>query len=210
MAQSESSRALRAGRDLMLSAVVFGAGVNVLYLAPSLYMLQVYDRVLQTGALLSLALVSAILLFALATLALLDAARAGLMGRLSLRLDRLLAPRLLDAVMRRDSRNAEAQRRQALRAFDAVRQTIAGPAMLAVMDAPWTPIYVVVAFLIPPLIGLLALGGGAILVAIAIANDRAMRARTARSLAIAMATRMAPPPSASRPISGWIRNATTI
>jgi ATP-binding cassette subfamily C protein len=136
-------------------------------------MLQVYDRVLTTGGLATLGFISIILLIALGVLAFLDMLRTRLLSRLSLRLDRLLAPTLIEAASPRDS--ADAGRRQVMRDFDTLRQAASGPAAVAMMDAPWAPIFVGVCFMIHPYIGLVALLGGALLIAIAFQNERALR-----------------------------------
>ena len=179
------AEAFKASRALLVWAFIFGAGVNILYLAPSLFMMQVYDRVLQTGGLGTLWFVGAILIFALAMLAFLDVTRNRLMARMSLRLDRLLAPALLQAAQQREPQQ-EGARRQVMRVFDSFRQALTGPAAGAVMDAPWAPIYVAVCFLIHPVIGMVTLAGSGILVLLAMRNERALRS------AIAQASEMAP------------------
>ncbi|MEQ1931476.1 MAG: ATP-binding cassette domain-containing protein, partial [Parvularculaceae bacterium] len=172
---SELRQALRACRDLFVWAAFFSAAVNLLYLAPSLYMLQVYDRVLQTGGLVTLAYCTLILFFALATLAVLDALRVRLLSRISLRVERILGRRVHEAVSARPELANSPQGRQALRSFDALRQTITGPAMTAALDAPWAPVYVIVCFLLHPWIGAAVLVGGAVLVAVAVRNDQVLR-----------------------------------
>jgi len=165
--------ALRQSRSLIIAALVFAMALNVLYLAPSLYMLQVYDRVLATGGITTLIFLSAILIFALAVLTWLDAHRARLMMRVSIRLDRLLAPRLLDLASQRPP--ADTDRTNLMREFDTLRQAIAGPAATALMDAPWAPIFILVCALIHPLIGVAVLVGGLILVGVAYLTDRNQR-----------------------------------
>src|SRR3546814_12624487 len=59
-----------------------------------------------------------------------------------------------------------------MREFDLLRQSLAGPAATALFDVPWTPLYLLVAFLIHPLLGLLVLGAGSVLVTLAIVNER--------------------------------------
>lgn len=168
-------KALDACRDVVLWALAFSAAVNLLYLSPSVFMLQVYDRVLTTGGIPTLGFVSVMLLYALATLVFLDGVRNRLMTRLSLRLERMLAPILLEVAMRREARDGEAGRRQVMREFDLVRQTVTGPAATAVMDIPWTPIFMGVAFMIHPFIGLISLLGGGVLLALAWRNEQVMR-----------------------------------
>ncbi|RYG24358.1 MAG: type I secretion system permease/ATPase, partial [Burkholderiales bacterium] len=87
--------ALRACRTHFVWAAVFSALVNLLYLTPTLYMLQVYDRVVPTGGLTTLVLITAVAVFALLALSMLDWLRGRLMLRAGLRLDRLLADRIL-------------------------------------------------------------------------------------------------------------------
>lgn len=153
----------------------FSALLNLLYIAPTLYMLQVYDRVVPTGSKLTLALVTLVLVFALATLSLLDLLRSRLLVRASARLDRRLAGPLLDATLARGRGIRETLAKQELREFDQLRQTLTGPAILAVFDAPWTPIYILVCMLIHPAIGLLAFVGTAIVMIVARLNERTTR-----------------------------------
>jgi len=61
---------------------------------------------------------------------------------------------------------------QALREFDTIRQTVGGPAASAVFDAPWTPLYLIVAFAIHPALGWLIIGAGIVLVILALLNER--------------------------------------
>jgi PrtD family type I secretion system ABC transporter len=171
---------LQSCRGILSWMLVFGAGVNLLYLAPSLYMMQVYDRVLPSGGLLTLVFLSFALALALGALAFLDAIRSRLAGRMSLRLDRQLAPLLLDLSLRRDVR-----RSQALRELDALRGALTGPALNALMDAPWAPIYVIVCFILHPAIGWVTLGGGALLLLLAVVNERALRNSVRRAAELA-------------------------
>jgi ATP-binding cassette subfamily C protein len=166
-------KAWRMCRRHVLFVALFSAGLNLLYLAPSLYMLQVYDRVLASGSVLTLLYLSAVLLGALGVLAFLDAMRVRLLVAMSRRFDRVAAPSVLLAALQRDGR-AAAGKAQALREFDTLRTAVSGPPALAALDAPWTPIYIAVCFLIHPWIGCLALVGGALLLAVAYANQVAM------------------------------------
>jgi len=165
--------ALHACRTHIGFVLLFSATLNLLYLAPSIYMLQVYDRVLTSGALLTLVYLSAVLVASLATLAFLDATRVRLLASMAKRIDRLVAPHVLMAALSREGRHAAGQA-QPLREFDTLRAAITGPPAIAAMDAPWTPIYIAVCFLIHPWIGMLALFGGVALILIAYINQRAM------------------------------------
>ena len=70
-------------------------------------------------------------------------------------------------------RAGSAQGRQAMREFDTLRQTLAGPALVALCDLPWSPLFVLICFLIHPALGLLVTVGGAVLVVVTLLNQRA-------------------------------------
>ncbi len=165
--------ALAACRRHVMFVILFSAGLNLLYLAPSIYMLQVYDRVLTSGGMLTLLYLSVVLVASLAVLAFLDSMRMRLLITVGKRLDRLLAPRVLMAALQREGRQAAGQA-HVLREFDTLRGAISGPPAVAAVDAPWAPLYIGVCFLIHPWIGALALFGGLLLIGLAIINHRAM------------------------------------
>ncbi|WP_420478006.1 type I secretion system permease/ATPase, partial [Brevundimonas sp. FT23028] len=173
------AEALKACKPHFIWAAVFSALVNLLYLTPTLYMMQVYDRVVPTGGIETLVLVTVVAVFALGALAGLDWLRGRLMLRAGLRLDRLLSGKVLQRVM---DLQARAPSTQALREFDNVRGAIGGQGMLALFDAPWTPIYLLCCFLLHPAIGVLTLVGGGILFTLAWLNERDTRPRLARSI----------------------------
>ncbi|HYG28150.1 MAG TPA: type I secretion system permease/ATPase [Caulobacteraceae bacterium] len=157
---------------------LFSALVNILYLSPTLYMLQIYDRVLPTGGELTLVFVTLVIFIALVTLALLDTLRARLLVRAGAALDKRFAGEVLSRQMTARLEGAGTPRAfQAMRDFDVVRQTLSGPSALSLFDAPWTPVYLLFAFLLHPLLGLLTLIGGAVLAGLAILNEKATKAR---------------------------------
>jgi ATP-binding cassette subfamily C protein len=163
---------LAACRRHLLFATLFSALLNLLFLAPTIYMMQVYDRVVPTEGRLTLLYLTLVVGFALLVLAALDAVRSRLMILASMRLDRVLSRPLLDRLMKN---RPSAAAPQGMRDFDTVRQVISGPIATALMDAPWAPLYVFAAFLIHPALGGLIITGGVILFALAVANERATR-----------------------------------
>lgn len=168
------AEAVKACRPHLVWAAIFSALVNLLYLTPTIYMLQVYDRVVPTGGLQTLLLISAIAVFALATLALLDWLRTRLLVRAGLRLDRLLVRRLLGRVV---DLHTQSPGSQVLREFDHVRTAVSGQGVLSLFDAPWTPIYIGCCFLLHPALGALTLFGAVILLILAVLNERDSRPR---------------------------------
>ena len=171
--------ALRDCRQHFAAAAVFSLLINILYLAPTLYMLQVYDRVVPTAGTTTLFFVTFALALALLTLSSLDMVRNRLLMRASERVDALIAPRILKQMMAVDSGAAG----QAMRDFDAVRAAMATPAIAAIFDVPWTPVFLLVAFMLHFWIGLLAIFASVGLVSLAWLNQRA----TQRKMEIATA-----------------------
>lgn len=165
--------ALQACKRHIGFVILFSACLNLLYLAPSIYMLQVYDRVMTSGGILTLVYLTLVLVVALMVLAFLDGTRMRLLLQMSKRFDRLVAPHVLMAALQRDGRRA-AGSTHVLREFDTLRTAVTGPPAVAAVDAPWAPIYIFVCFMIHPWIGALALLGGVALIALAFINHRSM------------------------------------
>ncbi len=168
------SVAVRAARLHLAAAALFSGLVNLLYLAPSIFMLQVYDRVVPTRGGATLIVMIAILIVTLAVFAILDLVRMRLLLRASIRLEKLAAPAILRRVLGAGSGSA-GDRTAALRNFETIRGTMTGPAIVALFDAPWTPVYVLVCFLLHPWIGALAIAAMVLLGLIALAGERATR-----------------------------------
>jgi ATP-binding cassette subfamily C protein len=173
--------AFRSCKSHFVWAASFSALLNLLYLAPTLYMLQVYDRVVPSRGGMTLLFLTFVLGFALATLSALDAVRSRLFVRASMRLDRQLAGAILDATLARPKEGGEVITRQAMREFDTLRQTLTGGALMSMFDAPWLPIYLIVCFVLNPLLGLVVLVGGGLLLIVAWRNERATKSRLIRA-----------------------------
>src|SRR5258708_4313177 len=153
---------------------MFSLAINLLYLAAPLYMLQVYDRVISSASEVTLVMLTLALLLAFIALAGLDAVRARVLTRASIRMDRLLAGRIMTAVIER-SPNFAGSRSQLLRDFDTFRQFVTGMGIHAIFDLPWAPIYIAVIFVLHPLLGSFALGSSILLVLMAFVNEWIVR-----------------------------------
>jgi PrtD family type I secretion system ABC transporter len=170
------AKALKDCRPHLVRVGLFSALVNLLYLAPTLYMMQVYDRVVPTGGVGTLLWLTLILAAAIGTLTTLDGVRSKLMVRAALRLNTSLASTILTRILStRDNKGASPEAPMALRDLDSLRQSMTGPGMMALFDAPWMPIYLLAAYALHPLLGLLICIGGAILVTLAIISERVAR-----------------------------------
>jgi len=164
------ARAARECRPHVVAAGVFSLFLNLLYLAPAIYMLQIYDRVVPTGGLATLLLITLALAIALLSLSGFDAVRLRLLVRASLRLDSFVTPKLLKQAVAPGGTGA-----QSIRDFETVRTTIASPAAAALLDVPWLPIFIIVAFMLHFWIGVLAIVASVAMLALAWANQRITR-----------------------------------
>ena len=165
--------ALHQCRRHFVFAAVFSLLINILYLAPTLYMLQVYDRVVPTAGKTTLLFVTLALALALVSLSGLDMVRNRLLIRASERVDALLAPKILEQMMAGETPGTS----QAMRDFDAIRTTIGTPIAAAMFDAPWTPVFLLVAFMLHFWIGIMAVISAILLVSLAWTNQRSTQAR---------------------------------
>jgi len=145
-------------------------------------MMQVYDRVVPTGGIITLVWITAVLGLAIATLTSLEGIRSRILMRVSLRLNRLLSGEILDRLMSRAKvKQGEPSSAQALREFDTIRQTVGGQAASAALDVPWTPLYLIVAFMIHPILAWLIIGAAVILITLAIVNEKHTTRKSAKA-----------------------------
>lgn len=168
--QDQIRQVFRAVRGYFVAAGLFSLAANVLYLAAPLYMLQVYDRVVTSGSVTTLVMLTVALFIALIALAGLDVVRARVLSRAGVRLDRLLSRRVIAATLEREP--GTAARSQPIRDLDIFRQFVSGNGIIALFDLPWTPIYIGVIFLLHPSLGYFSLGCALLLLVLALINER--------------------------------------
>lgn len=170
--RSELAGALAAIRREAWGVGVFSMVSNLLMLAPSLYMLQIYDRVLVSQSELTLVALSLITLFFFASIAFAEWARSRLLVRVGVRLADLLNPRVFAATFEARLRRSASGTAASFSDFNNIRQFLTTSGAFAFFDAPWTPIYLVVVFLLHPLLGVISLVGVILLGVLAWQNDR--------------------------------------
>jgi ATP-binding cassette subfamily C protein len=178
------AQALRTCKRHFVAVAGFSFLTNLLMLVPALYMLQVYDRVLPTQGKATLLIVTIGLAVSLVTLAALDALRSRLLVRASARLDEELAPVILRQIMAAPG----PANVQSLRDFDTLRQTVSSPTMSSLLDLPWTPIFVLVCWMLDVWFAVLALASIALLVAMTLWHQRRTRPLVDSSSAILAAS----------------------
>ena len=162
--------------------VAFSVATNLLLLVPPLYMLQLYDRVLSTRSVETLFYITLIALAAMALFAAAEAVRSRLAQAAAASFAARTGERLFAALSR--ARRDEAEDGAAvMRDFDTVRTFLASRTFLAVFDLPFAPVFLLALALLHPVIGLIALGGSALLALAAWAARRATLADETRAAA---------------------------
>jgi ATP-binding cassette subfamily C protein len=179
--RSEFSEPLRRSRALLWSTFLFSAFVNLLMLTGPIYMLQVYDRVLGSRSEETLVALSILVTFLFLMMGLLDHARGRVMARVAARLQSTLDGRVFRAHLRRAAALAGGGAKTPLRDLESVQKLMSSPVFLALFDVPWTPLFIAAIFIFHPWLGWLAVGGGAILVIIALVNQATTAGPMARA-----------------------------
>ena len=191
---AEELRAARAaGLGLVMAIGLFSAAVNLLMLTGPVFMLQVYDRVLASRSVETLAALFLLVAFLYLLMGVLDWSRNRVMTRVAARFQQRIEGRVFAAALREGAVRQEAEAATGgLRDLDAVGRFLASPVLMALFDLPWAPLFLAVIFVFHPLLGAVALGGGVILVAAMVATRRLTRAPLQNAaLSAAQAPRMA-------------------
>lgn len=171
-------RALRRGRSSIGYAALFSLVANILYLALPIYTNQIYGRVLMSGSLATLLVLTTGTIAVFAVSSVLDNLRARVLTNFGAVFDQQVSGHVFAALFDGVVRRQPAAGAQALRDLDSFRQTLTGPGVGVLFDLPWIPIYMLILFLIDPIIGLVTLAGAVVLVILAFAQDRASRPLT--------------------------------
>lgn len=161
--RTELSHALQRFRMTFYCLAAFSCVINVLALAPSIYMLQVYDRVLASGNETTLLMLTILVLALFLLSGLLEFIRSTVLIRIGNRFDMMLSTRVFSAAFERSLVGAGGSPSQAVADLTNLRQFLAGNSLVAFFDAPWTPIYIAVTYMVHPVLGYLVLGGSVIL-----------------------------------------------
>ena len=167
-------RALRSCLRSLIAVGLFSLGVNVLMLTVPLYMIQVFDRVLSSGSVDTLVMLSIVALGALLLFGTFDMLRNMVLARTGARLEAALGGPLLAASIINSTRGDRSEA-QGLRDLAQVRAFLSGPVVVTMFDVPLMPFYVLVVFLIHPSLGAIMLAGAVILFLLAIANQWASK-----------------------------------
>ena len=169
---SELKTALRKGRGLIGSVGFFSIFVNLLMLTGPLFMLQVYDRVLGSRSEATLVALTALVAVLYLIMGILDHARGRVLARAGAAFQTAMDRRVFEAVLKRSVVPADrAKPASGLRDLESVQRLMSSPALFAVFDMPWVPVFIGAIFIFHPMLGYLALAGGVTLISLTLFNQ---------------------------------------
>lgn len=162
-------------RPHLVWALGFSLVINLALLTPSLFMLQVYDRVLVTRSVETLVMLLLLAGVSLAVFGALDQIRTRLLTMLGMSLERRYGPGLLGQLIVANARQSSVELADGLKDLASVRTFLSGPGVVALFDAPWALIYLAIIALFDPRLGALAALAALVLLALTWANNRLVR-----------------------------------
>lgn len=168
----ELAAVLSASRSAFAGVGLMSGVLNVLMLTGSFYMLEIYDRVLPSRSVPTLVALSAIVLVLYAFQGLIDLIRSRILARVGASFDEALSHRIYDNIVRLPLKSrTTGDGLQPLRDLDQVRNFLSSPGPTALFDVPWIPLYLFICFAFHFWIGLTALGGALLLVALTVMTE---------------------------------------
>lgn len=168
----ELRKARNKSMSLFLTVTFFSVFVNLLMLTGPIFMLQVYDRVLGSRSEATLVALFVLVAFLYLVFGILDWARGRVLARAGARFQTDLDERVFKAMLRAPGGSKNAAVQTGLRDLEAVQKLMSSPALFAVMDMPWTPIFALGIFMFHPWLGYLALTGGVLLICVTFINQK--------------------------------------
>jgi len=158
----------KAVRQYFILAGVYSAAINILMLVPIMYMMLVYDRVVASGSISTLAMLTLIMVFLMAAMGGFEWVRSMILVSAGNKIEQNLRDRVFDASFKQALyTGGSANSSQASNDLSQLRQFLTGNGLFAFFDAPWFPIYVIVMFMFHPLFGITAIVAGIVMVALA-------------------------------------------
>lgn len=175
--------------------------LNLALLAPALYMLQVFDRVFASGSIETLVMLSIPVLVLLVLGYCVDAARARTLAAAGRRVESCLAPEALASQLELRASGGRADD-DPLRDVGQLRKLLASPGVVALFDAPWVPVYLLIITLMHPLLGAVATLGGLLLFGLGVLTEHSTRRHAEQAVTATRATQ--------RQAQALLRNAESV
>ncbi len=185
---NELLAAVQTHKSAFWGVAAFSGVINLLYLTPAIYMLQVYDRVLASRSETTLVVLTVLVLGLYALMGVLENFRSAVLIRVGNAVDEVLSKRVFTAAFERNLRAGGGNASQAMTDLTQLRQFFTGNGLFAFLDAPWLPIYLIVIFFFHPMLGWFSLIGAVLLVVLAIISDRVSKKPLSEANLVAVAS----------------------
>jgi ATP-binding cassette subfamily C protein len=169
---SELAHALASCKSAFVSLGIFSGVSNVLMLTGAFFMLQIYDRVLPSRSVPTLLGLAILVVVLFGAMAIIDLIRSRLLVRIGASLDQAMSCRVYDMIVRLPLRaQTSSDGLQPLRDLDGVRTFLSGPGPTALFDLPWLPLYLAIVFAFHTVLGVTALIGALLLIALTLLTE---------------------------------------
>jgi ATP-binding cassette subfamily C exporter for protease/lipase len=162
-------------KPVIFKAIGFSTLISLLALAPTVYMLEVYDRVVNSRSGMTLAMLTVMIVLAYAVMELLEKVRGALMRAAGVQVDEALSKRVYDAMFQGFLKRQVGGSMQVLNDLKSVREFLANPALMAILEAPVALVALALIFAISPVLGYASLLGAVAQIGVAWMNERATR-----------------------------------
>jgi PrtD family type I secretion system ABC transporter len=166
---------LQLHRNSFIAVVIFSFIINILMLTVPLYLLQIFNRVVPNKSSDTLFFLTGLVIVAVITLSILEATRRFIFVRIGSWLDGRLGGLVLSGSISRSVSKCRGTSAQGLRDLATVRRLFANSGLFPILDAPWTPIFMLVLFMLHPVIGIISLTGAIVLLVLALLNEFSTR-----------------------------------
>lgn len=182
--KNELKQAFAACRSGFGAVGLFSFIINALVLAGPMYMMLVYDRALGSGSVPTLVGLSVLLAGLFLVMGLLTIVRSRLLVRIGNRFAGKLQDRVFEIELAATAGKGGGLGKDATRDLNVLRDFLGGPTPGVLFDAPWTPVFVLFAYILHPILGYVAAGGAVLLLVLGLINDFLTRGRLADASAL--------------------------
>jgi len=174
---SELKEAILASKKSFILVGFFSLFINLLMLVPSLYMLQLYDRVMTSRSEDTLIMLTSIVMVLFVTMALLEIVRSKILVKIGNKLDSILSQRVFNTLFELANKHPGKASSMPLNDLTQVRQFMTGNGIFAFFDTPWIPIYIALLFMFHPVLGYFSIFAAIVLVSLTIFNEYSTKAK---------------------------------
>ena len=166
------TKSIKGTQSYLIVAAVFSGAINILMLAGSMFMLQVYDRVIPSHSFETLLALVLLVVFLYAITSLLETARSRLFARIGRKLDYSLRDAIYEINVKSSLPGSSQNAATSFRDLEQIRSFLAGGGPSVFFDLPWMPFYTILLFMLHPYIGILGIIGIISLAIITIIADK--------------------------------------